>query len=65
MDFFQLIESPLYYKDGNDGLVGFCDDVGDFLFRISTFEILLCILHVNKVSNLQTQNPLKEWAIYS
>ena len=37
---------------------------GLFSFIVSTVEILLCVLCVNKVSNLQTQNPLKKWVIY-
>lgn len=56
---FQLGRSPLYYKDGNGELVGLYNDVGYFLFIMSTFKILLYILCVNKISHLQTENPLK------
>lgn len=63
-DFFHLTNSPLYCKDECDVLVFLCDDVVYFLFTLSTFEMsLLHLPCVNNVSNLQPQNPLKEWVI--
>lgn len=63
--FLSVTKESIVLQEWGGGLLGLYDDVGCFLFKVSTFEMpfFFCFLSISDVSNLQLQNPLKEQVV--